>query len=118
MERHVPVARRRLAIHQLWPEPQDGAHLLNFAGAHRFNESADRDSIDEGLQFGPTVETITPREHELRMVQCKARPVGITIKPVHFRGGVRSAVAEGIQQFFSLTPELFQVRAFGELTIR
>ncbi len=107
VERHVPVAGGRLAIHQFWPDPQDAPHLLDVADAHRFDKAADRDSIDEGLQLGPTVETITPRKHELRVVQRKARLVGITVEPAHFRGGVRSALEEANQQFFGLTPELF-----------
>jgi hypothetical protein len=108
----MPVAIGRLAIHQLGPDPQKRAHLLDVAGAHGFDQARDGKTIDERFEFWPTFESVAAREHELRLVQSEFG-AGVAIKLVHLgdSAGITGEIL--IQEFFRLTAKMFQVRPFG-----
>ena len=66
------VVLRHIDVDQLRTHGEHRPHTIDVAGAHGVAESADRYAIDERLQFGPTVEAVGSREHELRVVQREA----------------------------------------------
>ena len=67
------VVSRHIEVDQLGTHREHRLHAVDVTGAHGVAESADRHAIDERLQFGPAVEAVGTREHELSVVQREAR---------------------------------------------
>ena len=67
------------------------------------------DAVDGGLQLGPALEAIGPRQHELRVVKRERLGRGGAVIGLDLRHGFRRRRAVGFEQFLGLSFQLIEV---------
>ena len=103
------VVSRHIEVDQLGTHHEHRPDAIDVTGAHGVAEAADRHAVDERLQFGPALEAVGSRDHELGVVQREARGIRSVVLRVDLRRGVGFAGGKRLKQFLRLTFELDQV---------
>ena len=82
--------------------------MLHIACSHGLDQTTYGDAVDISLEFRPTVEAISSREHELRVVQGE-RVIRVMVVRANFGDSFRFTAQKRLQQFLGLPFKLIEI---------